>query len=160
MISQDDAKNYLDLMYRYVDFYKEFIALEKLKMEDLSQRQLERLDQRVREEEAFLLRAKGMEQKRTAFLEAYQLNDKKMSEIMPLFPPAYQGDIQRKFDELSGILLDLKEINSRCNTMTELQLKRIQLRIAEMQEESAQQSLRIKLTKKGGKKDGRLSQKV
>lgn len=160
MISQDDAKDYLDLMCRYVDFYKEFAALEKLKMKDLSLHQLERLDQRVREEEAFLLQAKGMDQKRIAFLSAYQLNDKKMSEIIPLFPQPYQRDIQQKFDELSTILLDLKQINARCNTMTELQLQRIQLKIAEMQDGSTRQNARIKITKKTGKKDGKLSQKV
>ncbi len=160
MISQADAKDYLDLMCRYVDFYKEFTALEKLKVKDLSLHQLEQLDQRVREEEAFLLRAKGLDQKRTAFLNTYQLNDKKMSEIIPLFPQPYQRDIQQKFDELSRILLDLKQINTRCNTMTELQLQRIQLKIAEMQDGSTRQNARIKITKKAGKKDGKLSQKV
>ncbi len=156
MINQDDAKDYLDLMCRYVSFYEEFVALEKLKMKDLSLHQLERLDQHVRGEEAFLLRAKGLDQKRTAFLNAYQLSDKKMSEIIPLFPQPYQRDIQQKFDELSGILLDLKQINSRCNTMTELQLHRIQLKIAEMQDGSTRQHGHIKITKKSGK----LSQKV
>lgn len=160
MISQDDAKAFLDLMCRYVSFYEEFVALEKLKMNDLGLNHLEHLDRHVREEEAFLMQAKGMDQKREALLNAYQLSDKKMNDVIPLFPQPYQTDIWHRFNELSQILLDLKQINTRCNTMTELRLHRIQLKIAQMQEKSTRQNGRIKITKKVGKRDGKLSQKV
>lgn len=160
MINNDDAKDYLDLMCQYVSFYEEFIALEKLKMDTLSHNRLDQLDQHIKEEEAFLMRAKGLDQKRESFLSVYHLKGKKMREIIPLFPQPYQNDIQQKFNELSDILLSLKRINSRCNTMTELRLHRIQLKIAEMQNEPKQQNARIKITKKGSRRDGKLSQKV
>lgn len=160
MINSDDAKDFLDLMCKYISFYEEFIALEKHKMNALSLNQLDQLDQNVKEEEAFLMQAKGMDQKKDSFLSAYQLSDKKMSDVIPLFPQPYQDEIQQKFNVLSDILLDLKAINSRCNTMTEIRLHKIQEKIAEIQGKAKQQNVRMRITKKGSKKEGRLSQKV
>ncbi|HBN79986.1 MAG TPA: hypothetical protein DD433_01220, partial [Ruminococcaceae bacterium] len=58
------AAEFLSFLDRYLSFYRDFLALEKEKYDDIAKGRIDRMDGHVKKEEAFLLRSRGLEQER------------------------------------------------------------------------------------------------
>lgn len=157
MFNDNDSKTFLELMIQCVELYKEFITLESIKMENISQNKYKTLDEYVKKEEALLLEARGLEKKRENILIKYNLQDKKMNEIIFLFNEPYLNQIEKKFNELSNIIIDLKHINQNCNSMTQIRLHKINETLNKLKNEKLRDNSPIKVI---GKKSEKLSQKV
>jgi len=128
------AKIFYDLMQQYVVFYKEFFEFETKKLEDVANNRIDLMDEHVKKEEVFLLKSRGFEVKREAFLKDAGLENMSMSEVIKTSPEEAEGKLEGVFSELSNLLLDLKEINLRCNSMIELRLHRIEKTLNQLEE--------------------------
>ncbi|MEG1179008.1 MAG: flagellar export chaperone FlgN, partial [Oscillospiraceae bacterium] len=93
----------------------------------------------VKNEEVFLLKCRGFEVKRQAFLKELGLENMLMRDVIKQAPEEMREQLDSVFSELSEAILDLKEINNRCNSMIELRLHKIEKTLNQL-EESKQKS--------------------
>ncbi|NCC86417.1 MAG: hypothetical protein EOM05_00925 [Clostridia bacterium] len=152
------AKTFYDLMQQYLVFYKEFLEFETKKLDDVANNRIDIMDEHVKKEEVFLLKSRGFEVKREEFLKNVGLENMSMSEVIKTSPEESRGQMSDAFSELSDIVLDLKEINSRCNSMIELRLHRIEKTLNRIEEN--QQSNYNSFAKSDKKKTDFISRKV
>lgn len=125
MINKQLSEELLHFFQNYLLFYKDFLVLETEKFEDMSQNNLQTLDERVKKEQAYLLKLKGLEIEREKLIG--QTGDPKTTfrGLIPLFEEPYRAKMKSIYDELSDVLLDLREMNHRCNYLTEIKLHNI-----------------------------------
>lgn len=152
------AKIFYDLMQQYLVFYKEFLDFETKKLDDVANNRIDIMDEHVKKEEVFLLKSRGLEVKREEFLKNAGLESMSMSEVIKTSPEELKGQLSDDFSELSDIVMDLKEINSRCNSMIELRLHRIEKTLNRIDEN--QQSNYNNSAKNDKKKTDFISRKV
>lgn len=154
------SEELIAFLQRYLDFIQEFLTLENDKYQDIAQNQVDKLDIHVKAEEAFMLKFRGMELQRERLVQRAQLPGATFRELLPLFDEAVRPEAERLYDELSTAILELKEINLRCNYLTELRLHRIE---AEMKKIKNQPELQKKYDAKAreeSKMSGFISKKV
>lgn len=154
----NQVKIFYNLMQQYLVFYKEFLDFETKKLDDVANNRIDIMDEHVKKEEVFLLKSRGFEAKREEFLKNAGFENMSMSEVINTSPEESRGQLSDVFSELSDILLDLKEINSRCNSMIELRLHRIEKTLNRIEEN--QQSNYNNSAKSDKKKTDFISRKV
>lgn len=159
-LDQSQIQEFMELMRQHIACYKEFLALENQKFEDMSQNRLEKLDQHVKKEEAYLLKAKGLERTRELFLEQFGMGDYTMTQVIASFPSSEKEEATILFNELSELLLDLKQSNTRGNFLAELRLRRIQGILKKLEGNPEMQKLYTQHAKQTGKNAEWISQKV
>lgn len=160
MIEQTLADELLHFLQRYLAFYKEFLQLETDKYNDLSINNVSALDERVKAEEVFMLKSKGMELERDKLVACTGKPEAKFRELIPLFDEPLQKQIKDIYDELSKVLLDLKEMNIRCNYLTELRLHRIEIDLKRLENRPELQKLYNAQAREGRASGGFLSKKI
>ena len=154
----NQVKIFYNLMQQYLVFYKEFLDFETKKLDDVANNRIDIMDEHVKKEEVFLLKSRGLEVKREEFLKNAGLESMSMSEVIKTSPEELKGQLSDDFSELSDIVMDLKEINSRCNSMIELRLHRIEKTLNRIEEN--QQSNYNNSAKSDKKKTDFISRKV
>lgn len=127
------------MMHHYLVFYKEFLNFETKKLDDVANNRIKLMDEHVKNEEVFLLKCRGFEVKRQAFLKELGLENMLMRDVIKQAPEEMREQLDSVFSELSEAILDLKEINNRCNSMIELRLHKIEKTLNQL-EESKQKS--------------------
>ena len=118
---------------RYLAFYNDFLQLETKKYNDIAINNVSSLDQHVKSEEAFMLKSKGLELERDRLVARTGKPDATFRELIPLFESPLQEQIQKIYNELSQVLLNLKETNLRCNYLTDLRLHRIEIDLKKLE---------------------------
>ncbi|MBW7573343.1 flagellar protein FlgN [Caproiciproducens faecalis] len=126
MIDRKLAEKLLQFLSEYLDFYKNFLQIETEKYDDLSNSKVETIDAHVKTEEAFMLKSRGLEAEREKLVSQTGNPKATFRQLIDLFEPSLRPKAKEIFDELSQVMLNLKEINLRCNNLTELKLHRIQ----------------------------------
>lgn len=125
MLNQQISDELVSFFERLLAFYKEFLNLEKKKYDILKTNNLSLLDQLLRDEQAFTLKAKGFEAERRSLLDQTEKPQAVFRELIPLFGPEYRDNIRKMYHELDVTLNNLKLTNDRCNRLTKLKLRRI-----------------------------------
>ena len=126
MIDKELAEKLLEFLRNYLNFYKSFLEIESKKYSDLANNNVATLDAHVRNEEAFMLKARGLELERDKLVAQAGGPKSTFRQLIPMFEPALQPQAKSIFDELSQVTLNLKETNLRCNQLTELKLHKIE----------------------------------
>nr|WP_319488418.1 flagellar protein FlgN [uncultured Caproiciproducens sp.] len=127
MMDKDLADKLLKFLRGYLIFYKEFLQLESEKYSDLTSNNISSMDERVKTEEAFMLKSRGLELERDRLVALTGSPNATFRQLLPMFIPSLQPEAKEIFDELSRVMLDLKEMNMRCNHLTELKLHRVKI---------------------------------
>lgn len=134
MTSQAFAEEFVRFFQDYLSFYRDFLQLETDKFNDISANRVEHLDDHVKTEEAFMLKSRGLELKRDRLVtQAGGSETTTFRELIPRFDSPYRDRLQQIFDEFSVVIVNLKEINLRCNYITELKLHRVQTDIKKLE---------------------------
>ncbi|HHV31914.1 MAG: flagellar protein FlgN [Ruminococcaceae bacterium] len=133
MLEKALANEFIDFFQGYLSFYKDFFQLESEKFEDISMNRLNKLDECVNREEAFMLKSRGLEAERDRLVAKAGNPKATFKELIPLFEPPQREQIQQIYDELYQVLRSFKEINLRCNYLTELRLRRVQADIKKLE---------------------------
>ena len=142
------AKTLYDMIRNYLVFYKEFLEFETTKLDNVANNRMNLIDEHVKNEEVFLLKCRGFEVKREAFLKECGMENMLMSEVISTAPEDVREPLESVFMELSETLLDLREINSRCNSMIEIRLHNIEKTINQFEEHKQTQKNPTKGEKK------------
>ena len=127
MINKTLSDEMLPFFQQYLAFYKDFLQLETDKYNDMARNILSSLNEHVKEEQAYMLKSKGLELERDKLMAQMDSPKATFCELIPMFDLSVQVQIKEIYDELSQVLLDLKETNLRCNQLTELRLHRIEI---------------------------------
>lgn len=130
----NQANELKSLLTQLLIFYKKFVEFEQKKFDDVSNNRLVNLDEHVKGEEVYLLKSKGLEQKRINLFESFGLSDMTVVEAIKTAPDEIKNELMSTFSELSDTILTLKEINKRCNSMIELRLHTIKKTINNIEE--------------------------
>ncbi len=152
------TKTLYDMLNNYLSFYKEFLEFENQKLKDVADNKIKSIDEHVKNEEVFLLKCRGFEVKREAFLKEIGMDGKTMQEVIDSATDDMKEKLSSSFQELSETILDLQEINKRCNTMIELRLHNIQKTLGQLEEN--RQNLKKKSNKGEKKFSDFISRKV
>lgn len=160
MIDQSLGKEFIAFFERYLSFYKEFLQLEKEKFDIVSTNRVSELDGCVKREEAFMLKSKGMDLERDRLMQKTEKPNATFREIIPLFDESQREAVQTLFDTFSKVLLEFKELNLRCNYLTELRLNRIKIELKKLENRPDLQKLYNEKAKEKGIGPTFLSRKV
>lgn len=134
------AKEVRRTLADYIKFYSEFLAFEQNKFEAVEQNKLELLDGLVKQEEAFLLKSRGMEQNRIKSQEEHGFADKRLRDIIEIAPDDMKEELLAKFTELNAIVVQLQRTNERCNIAIKARLKVIERAMDKIKEENNQKT--------------------
>ena len=81
-------------------------------------------------------------------------------ELLPLFDETVRPDAEQLYDKLSAAILELKEMNLRCNYLTELRLHRIDTEIKKIRNQPELQKKYDAKAREESKRSGFISKKV
>ena len=123
------SEQLIDFLKRYLVFFQEFLLLETEKYRDITQNRVDKLDAHVKTEEAYMLKSRGMELERDRLMKQTPLPTATFRELLPLFDSSLRTQAEELYQELSGVVLELKEMNLRCNYLAELRLRRVEMEI-------------------------------
>ncbi|WP_169008096.1 flagellar export chaperone FlgN [Faecalispora jeddahensis] len=129
------SEEFVDFLSRYLVLFQEFFALETQKYQDISQGQIDKLNDHVKAEEVFMLRSKGMEAERERLMQRTQASVSTFRELLPHFDPDIRQQAEELFDDFSAVIIELKEMNLRCNYLTELRLRRVDAALKKMKKQ-------------------------
>lgn len=160
MMNESLANELISFFQKYLSFYKDFVQLETDKYNDISMNRVSKLDDHVKSEEAFMLKSRGLELERDRLVAKTEMPDAKFRELIPLFESPQREEIQKIYDELSVVLLDLKEINLRCNYLTELRLHRVQIDLKKLENRPELQKQYTAQAREGGSAPSFISKKI
>lgn len=154
------ANELLEFFKKYLSFYKDFLQLETDKYNDLETKQLNSLQKNIKQEEVFMLRSRGFEKDRETLLSKTELPKATFRELIPLFPLTEREQIETIYQELSQVLLDLKEMNRRCNALTQLSLHHVQQELDHLDKQNQGQKVYTPKAVNDEQLTGILSKKV
>ncbi|MDP4108868.1 MAG: flagellar export chaperone FlgN [Bacillota bacterium] len=133
MLDKKFSDMLVSLFERYLSFYKQFLSLEKRKYEDIKSDRLGILDSTVNEEQAFLLKARGMEAERESLLKGTPYKNSTFRELIPLFGELERERVSEIYEELSKVVLNIKDTNSSCSDLTTLKLRRTRAELRKLE---------------------------
>ena len=138
MINKALSCELLAYFERCIAFYENFLQLETNKYQDVLNNLLSAIDGYVKEEQVYMLKAKGFEAERIRLLQQTQMPEASFRELIPLLDDSVREEAMEHFESLSEILLKMKDVNQRCNELTELKLKQIQNYLDTLEAENVQ----------------------
>lgn len=124
MIDTELSKKFITYFTKLIAFYKDFLSLEAGKYGDIKNGNLKTLDGYMKKEQAFVLKAKGLEIERQKLMDQTEKPKATFKEIIPLFEPESRGQIKSLYDGLSGVVLEFKKLNAQSNNLTKAKLRR------------------------------------
>lgn len=154
------SEELIAFLKRYLDFFEGFLALETEKYQDIAQNQVDKLDAHVKAEEALMLKFRGMERERERLMQQANAPGASFRELLPLFDETVRPDAEQLYDKLSAAILELKEMNLRCNYLTELRLHRIDTEIKKIRNQPELQKKYDAKAREESKRSGFISKKV
>ncbi len=160
MLPKEFSEDFTLFLERYLNFYNEFLKTENKKYESIVQNDVNALDGFVRLEQALILASRGLEAERERFIAQSGVECTTLREIIPLLDEGCQEKASCIFTELSDSLLDLKDINSRSNQLTELRLHKINNEINKLQKQPEHQNGYNNSAKSGNKPINIISKKI
>lgn len=160
MIDEELAEKLLKFLREYLDFYKSFLQIESEKYNDLTCNNIKSIDERVKTEEVYMLKSRGLEIERDRLVAQTGNPKATFRQLIPLFDSSLQPQVQEIFDELSRVMLNLKEMNLNCNKLTELKLHRIKTDLNKLKNNPELQKIYSSKAEKGFAPKSILSRKV
>lgn len=124
MIDSAISDKLISYFERLIVFYKDFLRLETDKYDDVKSGRLNKLDAKMKKEQAFVMKAKGLEIERQKLMDKTEKPQATFREIIPLFELAKRERAQKLYAELSAVLLELKKTNILCNELTKAKLRK------------------------------------
>lgn len=160
MINEALSNELVLFLERYLAFYKDFLQMETNKLEDISQNRLSQLDQHVKDEQVFMLKSKGLEIERDKLVAQTGSPKSTFRELIPQFDESVRTHLQEIYDELSDVLLDLKEVNTRCNYITEIKLHSVEVNLKKLGDDSELQKMYTQKAHEGTRPLNILSKRI
>jgi len=160
MIDQTLSDEFLLFFQRYLAFYNEFLVLENGKYNDIISGNLSALDEHLKNEQAYMLKSKGLELERAKLMDQTENPKATFKELIPLFDPSMQDQIQSIYNSLSQVISNLKRTNLQCNYIAKLKLHRVELDMQKLKNHPELQKLYNSQAHENGISANIFSQKI
>ena len=135
MITKEFSNEFALFLEGYLNFYKGFLEIEQKKYESIVKNDIKSLDNYVIAEQALLLKSRGLEVQRDRLMAQNGNETVSLKEFIPMLDESCYEKVSATYAELSDSLLDLKDINSRSNSLTELRLHKISNQIKRLEKQ-------------------------
>lgn len=145
---------------RLLAFYRSFLQLESEKYADVKAGRLDRLDRRIRGEQAYLLKARGLERERLSLQEKAGCPGATFRELIPLFAPERQETARKLYADLSSVIRELKRTNEDCNRLTDAKLRKAEKIVESLRNDPGLAAAYDAKVKKAKRAAGLFSKKV
>lgn len=159
-MNRELSEEFVDFLNRYLALFQEFFVLETQKYQDIAQGQIDKINEHVKAEEVFMLRSRGMEAERERLMKCVDFPAATFRELLPHFDPEVKEEAEELFEKLSNISLELKEMNLRCNYLTELRLRRVDAALKKINKQPELQKKYDAKAKEETNSSGFISKKV
>lgn len=103
-------------------FYKEFLVLEQKKYTVLLSGELGELDNCIKREQAFTLKARGMECDRKELLQKAGASESSFRELIPETDLSWREDMGRLYRRISDTVEEIRATNEKCAKITKIKL--------------------------------------
>ena len=133
MLDQKTEETLISFLGELLEFYREFLKLEADKQAELQNGRLDRLDARMKEEQAYVLRARGLELRRQKLMERTPQPKATFRELIVLISPARQEKAREIYEELSSVLLELRETNQKSSRLAGIKLRQVSAILAKLE---------------------------
>lgn len=143
-----------------LEFYKKFLALESEKYTKVVSGQLNELDSFMKQEQAYLLKSRGMEQERLEILEKAGAPKASFREMIPLLEPARQESIRKLYEEITTTISKLQNMNKKCSQMTRLKLGQISRILSNLEDHPELKQIYGDKLQNAAKPEGTFSRKI
>lgn len=147
----------IDILKESADLYKNFLELEYKKYDTIIKNDIDALDDIVSKEQAFYMQMRGLEQKREKLIDSMGMNGKTLKEIIDS-EVSDKNELLGEYEELKGIISEVKKINSLSKTLIEVRLRRIDKAKSQLGE--TENTYTYKEIKNGNAKSLILSKKI
>ncbi len=125
MLSADLADRLNALLEKALGFYREFLKLEQEKYGVVAAGRLEKLDACMKREQAFVLKARGLDRERQKLMDETPAPRATLREVLPAFPPEKRERAHSLYGSLSAAVGELQKANGRCQKLTRVRLNQI-----------------------------------
>lgn len=115
-----------EILQESAELYESFIKIEYEKYDAVIKDDIKKLDEIISKEQVFYLKMKGLEQKKEKSIQAMNMKDKTLKEIIETSDKEENYKLKLVYDRLFKALTDFKEINIECKTLIEVRLHRIE----------------------------------
>lgn len=114
----------------YTAHYKQMLEFEYKKLDMINNDKIEELSKSLSAEQALIMQANSLENKRLKLLGDEK--DLTFREIIDKAPVSCKRLLENQYNELSGYVMKIKEINDLANVIISGRLKRVERRTAEL----------------------------
>ncbi len=125
MLSADLADRLNALLEQALGFYREFLKLEREKYDVVAAGRLEKLDACMKREQAFVLKARGLDRERQKLMDETPTPHAALRELLPACPPEKRERARSLYGSLSAAVGELRKANDRCQKLTRVRLNQI-----------------------------------
>lgn len=139
-MTRDYANEISKTLREYVKFYNDFLLFEQNKFEAVEQNKLNLLDDLVKQEEAFVLKSRGMEQNRMQSQADAGFADSKLRDLIDEAPEDMKEELQTMFKQLNEIVNNIQHVNERCNIAIKARLSAIDRAMEKIKSEEEQKT--------------------
>ncbi len=160
MIEEKTADLMVSFFEKLLEFYQKFLEFEKEKQGYLKNEKLNRLDKCMKMEQAYVLRARGLEQERMKLMQQTPNPKARFRELISQFPESRRDQMQKMFQELSSVLTELKKVNSENNLLAERKLRLASVAISKLSNQPELQKIYSKKIQSGSPPPAFLSKKI
>jgi flagellar biosynthesis/type III secretory pathway chaperone len=123
-----------DLLKGSTQLYSKLLELEHEKYDAVIKADVEVLDDIVSKEQAYYMKMRGDEQKREKLLKEMGFSGKTMREIINMSQGEEKDRLNDVYNELNGLLKEVKKINGMCKTLIEVRLRRVDNALSQLGE--------------------------
>lgn len=125
MIGAEQTDELLRFFGQMLAFYREFLAFERGKYEIIVSGNFEKLDASLKREQAFTMKARGLEKDRIKILEKSGCAQATFRELIDEVDPPRREAMQKLYEDLSAAVADVKTVNERAAGMTRAKVNRV-----------------------------------
>lgn len=129
-----DYDRFIDFFTNFVSFYQSFLEVETDKYGLLLHGRLAEYCDLVNQEQACVLKSRGLEKERERLFESMGCPDATFRELITVSPAEHKPALHQLFLDLSGILTELKAVNLRCRHLAELRLRAAEQQAAHLRD--------------------------
>ena len=134
MINAEQSDRLLLFFENMLSFYRDFLAFEREKHGIIVSGDFAKLDKALKREQAFTLKARGMENDRKELLENAGVEGGTFRELIPQVEPSRQEKMQKLYEDFSSTVEDIRWVNERSGRMIHLKMGRVSKVLSNLQD--------------------------
>lgn len=132
MIDKALSDKFILFFRKHLEFYEQFLQMETEKFNKLISNEFERIDDYVKQEEVFMLKARGLEKEREKLMKDINCPKSTFQEIILQLDPSVQEEASTIYSILSQIIKNLKHCNQKNNYLIQLKLHQIEVNLEKL----------------------------